>query len=310
MTKSAPKTQTILLAGGTGFVGKALVSFLSDQGYRLHVLTRRPIASVEENIRFFKWNIEEEYIDADAFEGVNAVINLTGANISEKRWTKKRRQEILESRVHSINLLYQYVRQYKVPLETFISTSAVGYYGTVTSDQIYTETDESGDDFLGDICSKWETAAQQFDDLGVRTVILRLGVVIGKKGGMYQRLAPLAKKGLSVSLGSGKQYLPWIDLRDLARLFEFMLIRDDVRGTFNAVSSEYITLNDFSQALLRSFGKKSFLANVPAFVIRLVLGDMSVMLLEGSRVSNGKLKRIGFIPRFDNIEDSLIPCGS
>lgn len=295
----------ILIAGGTGFVGKQLIDFLVGKGYSIHVLTRKPRANPLENIHFFLWNIERQYIDKKAFEGVEILINLTGANIGEKRWTNDRKKEIIDSRIKSINLLYQYISENKFPINTFISSSAVGFYGAVTTDKTFAETSESGNDFLASVCQQWENAAFEFQDLGVRTVILRKGVILGKEGGMVKKLSPLAKLGINVSLGSGKQYLPWIDIRDLVRLYDFILSNTQLKGIFNAVATEQITMNDFSKVLLKSFGKKSFIPNAPAFVIRLLFGEMAVMLLEGSKVSNEKIKNAGFSFEFDTIEKSL-----
>lgn len=295
----------ILIAGGTGFVGKQLIDFLVGKGYSIHVLTRKPRATSSKNICFFQWEIERQYIDKTAFEGVEILINLTGANIGEKRWTNDRKKEIIDSRIKSINLLYQYISENKFNINTFISSSAIGFYGAVKTDKTFAETSESGNDFLASVCQQWENAALKFNDLGVRTVILRKGVILGKEGGMAQKLTPLAKLGINVSLGSGKQYLPWIDIRDLLRLYEFILSKAQLNGIYNTVATEQITMNNFSKALLKSFGKKSFLPNVPAFVIRLLFGEMAVMLLEGSKVSNDKLKSTGFSFEFDTIEKSL-----
>lgn len=296
----------ILIAGGTGFVGKQLIDFLVGKSYSIHVLTRKPSANSTENICFFRWDVERQYIDKKAFEGVEILINLTGASIGEKRWTNDRKKEIIDSRIKSINLLYQYISENKFPINTFISSSAVGFYGAVTTEKTFAETSESGNDFLASVCQKWENAALKFNDLGVRTVILRKGIILGKDGGMVKKLSPLAQLGINVSLGSGEQYLPWIDIRDLVRLYDFFLSNPQLKGIFNAVATEQITMNDFSKVLLKSFGKKSFLPNAPAFVIRLLFGEMAVMLLEGSKVSNDKLKSTGFYFEFDTVEKSLL----
>ncbi|MBX2924190.1 MAG: TIGR01777 family oxidoreductase [Chitinophagaceae bacterium] len=295
----------ILIAGGTGFVGKALIKHLVNCGYMVNVLTRRNKISSMENIRYFEWDIKKGFIDEKAFEGVSKIINLTGANITEKRWTEKRKVEIIESRTKAIDLLFTYVKTRNFSIDIFISSSAIGYYGAITTDEIFTEKSNNGSEFLASVCRKWEKTALQFDSLGVATVILRKGVVLGRDGGMYQKLAPLAKLGINTSLGNGRQYLPWIDIRDLVRLYEFILKTDELSGVFNAVSSEHIMMNDFSKALLRSFGKTSFLPNVPAFLVRLFLGEMSVMLLKGSRVSNYKIKQTGFKFEYSSIEKTF-----
>lgn len=295
----------ILIAGGTGFVGKHLISYLTERGYSINVLTREPKKDNLQDIKYYKWDIQSELIEEGAFEGVGIIINLTGANIGEKRWTSKRKKEILESRTKSIDLIFKYVKTNGFKINTFISSSAVGYYGAITSSEIFNESSKNGKDFLAFVCEEWEKSALQFESLGVKTVILRKGVIIGRDGGMYQKLAPLAKFRINTSLGTGMQYLPWMDIRDLLRLYNFILELNDFKGVFNAVASEHITMNEFSKSLLHSFGKNSILPNAPSFVIKLLFGEMSVMLLEGSRVSNEKLKRAGFHFEFDLIQKSL-----
>lgn len=299
-------TKKILIAGGTGFVGKNLIAFLAQQGYILHVLTRKANLTLSPNIKFFRWDTDQNYIDSLAFEGVDTIINLTGANIGEKKWTKQRKKEIVNSRIKSINLLYRYVSENHIGINTFISSSAVGYYGAKTSDTLLTETSENGTDFLASVCQLWEEAAARFNNLGVRTVILRKGVILGKDGGIVQKLTPLGRWSINTALGSGKQHLPWIDLHDLLKLYAYLLSNPKINGIYNAVASDKITMNDFSKALLQSLGKSSVFPNVPAFVIRFILGEMAIMLLEGSPVSNQKLKNNGFSFESDTIDVALL----
>lgn len=294
----------VLLAGGTGFIGKHLITFLTENGYELSVLTRKQ-STDEPNVKYFHWDVEKGIIDEKAFEHVSAIINLTGANIGAKRWTEKRKKVIVNSRVDSIDLLYQYVAKNSYPIKSFISASAVGYYGAVTTNQIFTEKSQNGNDFLATVCRKWENAARQFENVDCRVVILRQGVVLGKDGGIYKKLASFAKWGINPSVGNGQQHLPWIDVGNLDRLYLFLLENNALRGVYNAVSSEHITMNHFAKKLLMSFGKKSILPNVPAFIIKFLLGEKSSMVLEGSRVSNEKVKETGFEFLYDNLEKSL-----
>ena len=296
----------ILIAGATGFVGTYLINYLLEKGYSINALSRSKQVSHHKNLVYFRWDIHKQYIDRNAFENVDTIINLTGANIGEKRWTKERKSEIISSRIKSIDLLYQYVSENKFSINTFISSSAVGYYGAVTTDEMFKETSENGTDFLATVCKEWENTAMKFNDIGIRTVILRKGVIVGKDGGIVQKLAPLAKLGINVSLGSGKQYLPWIDIRDLVKLYEFIFSNSKINGIFNAVSSENITMNEFSKTLLKSYKIRTILPNAPSCIIRLLFGEMSVMFLEGSKVSNEKLKKTGFSFEFDTIEKSLL----
>lgn len=297
--------EKILIAGGTGFIGKRLIPFLANQGYSLHVLTRRKNLQPIGEERYFHWDVQQEQIDMDAFEGVNTLINLTGAGIGDRRWTERRKKEIIDSRVKSLELLYQSIQQRKFPVKTLLSASGVGYYGAETSITIFNEEGLPGRDFLASVCQKWEEAAQKFSSLGMRTVILRQGVVLGTEGGIYKRLAPLAKNGINVSVGSGRQFLPWVDIRDLLRIYEFMIRNVELNGIFNVAASEHISMNDFSKTLLTSFNKTSFLPNAPAWLMKIMYGVMANMLLHGSRVNNQKIKETGFQFDFDNLEASL-----
>ncbi len=299
------KTKKILIAGATGFIGQQLMVRWLEQGYAVNALSRKPRRSSEPHLNYFQWDTNTGIIDEKAFEGVDTIINLTGANIVEKRWSHQRKKELIDSRTNSVNLLFNIVKDNNIQIKTFISSSAVGYYGAVTSDKVFTENSPAGKDFLAEVCQSWEQAALQFNTLGTQTLILRKGVIIGKNGGMYQKLAPFARLGINTSLGSGQQFLPWMDVRDVIRLYDFVLTNNEISGIYNAVSSEHITMNDFSETLLQSFGKQSWLPNAPEIIIKMIFGEMAVMLLEGSKVSNEKLLSTGFTFEFDALMKSL-----
>ena len=293
----------ILIAGGTGFLGKALTVYLLDCGFEVNVLSRGRV-SHSNIISYYQWDVENGFIDKEAFDGVNAIVNMTGTNMGEKRWTSKRKIEIVESRTKPIELLLSCIRRLGIRIDTFISSSAVGFYGAVTSQKIFVETDHSGNDFLASVCRQWEASALSFSDVAKRVVILRKGVVIGKDGGLYKKMVPFAQMGLNIAMGDGSQILPWIDIRDLVKLYYFILTDDRISGIFNAVSTQQITMNDFSRYMLASLNKKSILPNIPAFLVKLMTGDMSDMMLYGSRVSNQKIIDAGFkfdYPKLDNV---------
>lgn len=298
------KEKKILIAGGTGFVGNALIQHLTSLGYSIHVFAQKKYPN-SKNVRYFQWNTAEGYIDEKAFEGVSIVINLTGANIGEKRWSSSRKRQIIESRVKSLELLYEYALRATKPIELLISSSAVGYYGAVTTDQVFTEESPNGSDFLADVCKKWEEAALRFENLDTQVILLRKGVVLGKEGGMYTKLKPLAQMGINIALGTGKQYLPWIDIRDVVYVYQFILENRMQTGIYNVCTSQHQTMNDFSNAFLHAFGKKKWLPNALGYVVKLLFGEMSKMLLEGSRVSNKKLLETGFEFRFGTLKKSL-----
>ena len=295
----------ILITGATGFIGKQLIPFLLKNNYKIHVLTRKKIPTTEANLIYFLWNPKEGEIDVAAFEGVDTIINLVGAGIAEKRWTSARKKELLESRVLTLKLLEQYIKKHEFPIKTLISSSAVGYYGAISSERILEEHDEVGKDFLGKIVKDWEEAAFAMEKLGLRVLCLRKGVVIGK-GGIYAKMAPLAKRGINPGLGKGNQYLPWIAMQDLLALYNFILKNPEMQGAYNVVASEHLTMNQFSQSLLHSFNKKSFFPNLPSFLLKIIFGEMAIMFLEGTRVSNQKLKASGFEFKFDTLKEIFL----
>ena len=238
----------ILIAGGTGFIGKTLVPFLVKNGHEVNVLTRRKMVDVE-NIHYYRWDIDKEFIDSQAFDGVEALINMTGANIGEKDWTVDRKNELLNSRVRPLDLLLKYFIESGNKIKVLISSSAVGYYGAVTTDHIFTEEDKNGNDFPAYVCRLWEDTALKFREVADRVVILRKGLVIGQGGGVYQKLQPLAKLGLNVALGSGNQYFPLVCINDLISVYNYILEHNEIDGVFNIVSNEHVTMNEFSEKL-------------------------------------------------------------
>lgn len=288
----------ILIAGGTGFVGKQLVVYLRQQNHQCILLTRNSKQADQQ--KFFYWNVVEQYIDPNALNGVDIIINMTGANIGAKKWSANRKKELIDSRILPLELIYKLLAQHEHQVKHIISSSAVGYYGMVTGEHIYKEHDLPGTDFLAEICTAWEDKGLQFGHLQIPTTILRKGVVLGKDGGMLTRLKPLAAIGLSTAIGSGKQYLPWIAIEDLCRTYDF-IITNKVYGIYNAVSSDMITMNDFARAMANTQAMPKWSPNAPAFLIKAMLGDMAQMLLEGSRVSNDKIKRAGFTFKHDEI---------
>lgn len=295
----------ILITGGTGFIGANLIPYLTKIGFEIAVLSRGSQRGKLPNVTYYLWDIKKRTIDPEALKNVDYIINLAGANIGAKNWTDERKKILLNSRVVSTNFLYDSVVKFSVKPKCIISSSAVGYYGTFNSDKILTEDAPKGNDFLAEVCHQWEMAAHKFEKLGARTVILRKGVVIGKDGGIVDRMAGIAKFGLNTSVGSGKQFIPWIAMQDLVRLYFFVLEQPSMTGVFNAVSGEHINMNEFAKALSKAMNKPILTPNAPAFAIKMLYGKMSIMLLNGSRVSHEKLKNEGFEFKYRDIQEVL-----
>ncbi|BCS85758.1 epimerase [Prevotella herbatica] len=278
----------VLIAGGTGFIGRTLFPFLVKKGNEVNVLTRRTMPD-KENIHYYQWDVDQGFIDSRAFDGVDALINMTGANIGEKQWTVDRKNEILNSRVKPLDFLLKAIIESGNRIDVLISSSAVGYYGAVTTNHIFTEEDKNGTDFPAYVCRLWEDAALKFRDVADRVVILRKGLVIGPDGEIYQKLKPIAKLGLNVALGNGQQYFPLVCINDLMNVYNHILTHNEIDGVFNIVSNEHLTMNEFSDKMLQSFGRRRLFPNIPAWVLKILFHERAQMLLQGSKVSNGKI---------------------
>lgn len=293
----------VLISGGTGSIGSLMADFLHRQGHEVGLLSRSE--KNDGTFKTYKWNIKDNYLDPEALESCDYIIHLAGAGIADKAWTAGRKKEIIESRVLSTDLLYNQVKKHKTPLKAFISASAVGYYGQVTSNKNFTEKDKSANDFVGKTCFLWEQAAEQFEDLGIRTVRLRIGVVLMEKGGALEKMVQPIRMGFGSPLGSGKQYIPWIHVDDLIGMFYKALTSDDMSGAYNAVAPEPANNADFTRILARVLNKKLWLPNVPAFVLKALLGDRASLVLKGSRVSSQKIESTGFTFKYTSLEPAL-----
>lgn len=291
--------EIILITGANGMLAKKLEKSLSFN-YQVRFLSRSPRRENE-----YRWDVENEYIDPKSLFGVNHVIHLAGTSIGEKRWTKARKQSILSSRVNSAKLLLKAFIENHLVLKTFISASAVGYYGTKTTSTIYKENDPAGDDFLSQVCQAWEKVTFDFRAITQRVVIFRFGVIIDKQGGMLNKILPLARYRLNPVIGSGKQYLPWIAIDDLTEMIIYGLKTSQLEGIYNAVAPSHVTHREFNHILSEQLNRKNILPDLPAFVLRLVLGEMSVLVLEGSRVDSQKIQQKGFRFKYPYLSDAL-----
>jgi uncharacterized protein len=294
---------SVLITGGGGLVGRYLTSALLSEGYTVCHLSRH--AGTYEKVRVFSWKPEKEIIDPEVFNCIDFIIHLAGANIGEKRWTRKRKEEIVESRSGSARLLHRIVTGNKIRLKAFITASATGYYGSVTSDRIFSEEDPPADDFLGNTCRLWEEGADLFAGSGIRTVKLRTAVILEKSDGALSRLIKPARLGLVIRMGDGKQYIPWIHIQDLCNIYLKALKDLKMHGAYNAVAPEHVNHNDFIRAMAGAINKPVFLPPVPAVVLRTVLGEMSDVVLKGSRISGEKIIKAGYSFRFSNLNAAL-----
>lgn len=285
----------ILITGGTGLVGSRLTKLLMAKNHEVAILTRSPDAKNE-----YQWDIQKKTIDKKAFENIDYIIHLAGAGIADERWTNERKKVIIDSRVESANLLFGTIKEENIDLKGFISASGSGYYGAVTTNKIFTETDKVGNDFLGEVCEKWENAAHQFESLNIPVTILRTGIVLSEKGGALDKM----RLPVISPLGSGKQYMPWIHIDDLCEMY-IQAIEGNLTGVFNAVGPEHHTSTTFSKALAKSIHRPYIGICVPSFMLKLLFGDMSKILLEGSRISSKKIEQNGYAFKFETLKKAL-----
>ncbi|MFN2422416.1 MAG: TIGR01777 family oxidoreductase [Cryomorphaceae bacterium] len=292
----------ILITGGSGLVGTALTALLQHKGYEVAHVSRTE--SLEGDIKAYSWDSLSGKKAEEALSDLRAVVHLAGAGIADSRWTNSRKKVIIDSRVKTAETLFDACQRTGLWPDAFISASGINYYGSVTSEKIFTESDSPSDSFIGECCVLWEDAAKKFE-ASCRVAMLRTGVVLAKEGGALPRIAAPVKLGAGAALGSGKQYMPYIHIDDLAAMYLYAIEKEAVRGPYNAVNGDHITNAGLTKAIAQTLDKPLWLPNVPGFVLKLALGELSEVLLEGSRASDDKIRSTGYKPTFGNVDAAL-----
>ncbi|MBE8728080.1 TIGR01777 family oxidoreductase [Flavobacterium hungaricum] len=300
-------SKNVLLTGGTGFIGSHLIEMLLENGYNVSVLSR---SSKKNNpqVTYYQWNLKQNLIDEEAVLKADYIIHLAGEGIVEKRWTSRRKKAIVESRVKPIELIHSILVKHNKTLDAFVSASGIGIYGAKTDHKICNENTPPANDFLGTTCQKWENAVDTIGALNIRTVKVRTGIVFGKDEGFIKKLAPTFKSGFGAVLGSGKQYLPWIYIDDLCRIYLKTIADEKLEGPYNACVTDNTTNSRFSKTFANLFGYTIWLPKIPPFFLRFLLGEMSEAVLKGQRVSSEKIQETGFQFQFTDLEKTLINC--
>jgi len=293
----------ILLTGGTGLIGNALTNALVQKGYIVHVLSRKKRTN-EKGKFFFQWDIKQGIAEADAFKGIDTFIHLAGESIAEGKWTDKKKKRIISSRVDSAHLAFEYFKKNGDFPKKIISASGVGYYGALTNDSIFEETDKpQNNDFASRVCELWEEGINPF--INHSTVSwFRIGVVLSEKGGALPVITKPIKMFVGAPLGSGQQYMPWIHIDDLINLFVFG-VENNLEGVYNAVTDEHITNQSLTKAIAKQIKRPVLPINVPKFILQLMLGEQAEIILKGSRVSNEKVKGAGFKFMYKQLDKAL-----
>lgn len=294
----------VLIAGATGLIGSELVKLCRQEGISVNYLTTsKEKIEDTDNYRGFYWNPTKEEVDIKAFDGVNAIINLAGATIS-KRWTKKYKKVILDSRTQSMNLMYETLQNLDHNIEHFISASGISIYPN-SKTKLYTEEDEEVDNtFLAEVVVAWEAAAVKFKNLGMEVSKVRTGIVLAKEEGALPQMVKPIKLGLSAPLGSGEQWQSWIHIEDIAGIYLFIL-KNQLEGKFNAVAPNPVQNKKMTKLIASKLDSPLWLPNIPAFSLKLLLGEMSVLVLEGQLVSSHKIEELGYTFKFYNLENAL-----
>lgn len=296
--------ETILITGASGTIGQQLVPLLLKEGYHLKILSRKKSMKNKPLLSFYKWNIDSNYIEEGALDEVDHIIHLAGSPVS-KRWTKKRKQEILDSRIKGASLLFD---QLNHSIKTFISASGISIYGTHTSETIFKETEQiviGENDFLADVTKVWEESADQFNAKAKRVVKLRTPVVMSKTGGALERIAKPIQMRIGSALGSGKQWVPWVHISDLCQAYLVALKNDNVKGSLNVVAPEHISNEDLTKAIAKKMKRRILMPRVPGFLLKMLFGQMAGIILKGSRVDGAKTTTYEYDYSFKTIESAL-----
>jgi uncharacterized protein (TIGR01777 family) len=288
----------ILVTGGSGLIGKALTKRLLADGHQVNILTRK--ITYKTAAKEFLW--DNKTIDNHAFEGVEVLVHLAGAGIADKKWTTERKQEIIDSRVKSLELIKE--KYSGSSIKAIVGGSAIGYYGGNSGETKNDENSPNGSDFMAECCKKWEKAEEDFSKkLNLRLVKIRTGVVLDSKDGALPKITLPIKYYAGSALGTGNQWMSWIHLDDIVEIFYQSIINKNISGVINGVATNPVRNQDFTKLAAEILNRKLFLPNVPAFILKILLGQMSVVVLGSSRVENKQTLPFGL--KYEYLEDAL-----
>ncbi|MDI3318149.1 TIGR01777 family oxidoreductase [Pinibacter soli] len=313
--------ETILITGGTGLIGKRLTSLLLQNGHSVIILTRNKIEASENfkledpqsisyhNLSFAEWNIEEQTIECSAVEKADYIIHLAGAGVADKRWSEKRKKEIVDSRTHSSELIVKTLQERTHHVKAVLSASGIGWYGpdpSIPNMSPFVEADKADGDFLGQTCVQWEQSIDPVQKMNIRLVKLRTGIVLANGGGALEEFKKPLKFGLSAILGTGNQVVSWIHIDDLCRIYMQAIQDDKMQGVYNAVATHPVSNKKLNEILaVKQRGKFYIPIYVPSFILKIAIGEMSIEVLKSATVTNDKLRRAGFQFIFPDVEKAI-----
>ena len=294
------KNNKVLIAGGSGLVGTFLSKLLTDHGFEVSILSRSPKKA--SNYPIIYWNPAKGEIDQDQLKEFPFVVNLAGAGIADERWTSSRKEVIIQSRVQSNEILRESYESLNWQPSLYLSASAIGIYGD-RGEAIMTEESALGDGFLAKTSKIWEDAAELVP--ADRRAIVRIGIVLSNRGGALPQMMMPTKFGIGNYFNDGSQYTSWIHIEDLCQLFLWIIKNEEIAGVFNGVAPNAITQKEWIKSIVKVHKKNSLIFPVPGFMIKLILGEMAAVVIEGAHVSSGKIESTGFKFLYPKIEEAL-----
>jgi uncharacterized protein (TIGR01777 family) len=300
---------TVLITGGTGLIGSHIAKRLIEMDQQVIILTRNPKGKKAANgMSYAEWDIEQQLIDENAFSKADHIIHLAGAGVADKKWSASRKKEIKDSRVKSGELLLKCLGTFPNKIKTIVSTSAIGWYGPDPDSSYpsssFHESAKPDISFLGTTCREWEESIAPAR-AKTRLVILRVGIVMAKEGGAFREFYKPLRSGIAAVLGNGQQIVSWIHIDDLVDLYLFALDHTDMKGVFNAVAPYPVSNKTLILSMAKARGKFYIPVPVPAFVLKIMMGEMSIEVLKSATVSAEKLLATGFQFRFPTIDEAM-----
>ena len=281
--------QRVLITGGTGLIGKHLTKLLLEKGYHVSFLSRN--TEEIEGVKVYKWDVKEGYIEPGALADIDYLIHLAGAGVADERWSEERKKLIVESRTRTIELIAKKLNETGTRPKAFVSASGSSYYGEDTGNRHHIEETPPGNDFLSGVTVAWEKAADSIAALGIRTVKLRTGIVLTKEGGALQKMAQPARFGFGATLGSGNQWVSWIHVDDICRMYLEAMENESWVGPYNAVTANPVTNEELTKHICKVLNRPQWLPNVPSFALRMVFGEMANVVLGSNYVVNWRIAK-------------------
>ncbi len=300
--------QTILIAGGTGLVGRHLTNHLISKGYQVIILTRNPDDKQNnKSLSYAAWDIKKQEIDIKAVQSADFIVQLAGAGVVDKKWTAAYKKEIVDSRTGSTKLLVDTLKNNSNKVKAFISASAIGWYGPdKEQDHFFDETEKASEDFLGHTCLLWEQSAEDAEKLGIRVCKFRNGIVLSNDGGALSEFKKPIKAGVAAILSSGKQIVSWIHIEDLCRMYTYAIENKAIRGSYNTVAPKPVSNKELTLTIARSLRRSFFIPlHVPSIILKLIMGQRSIEVLKSTTVSCEKIREAGFIFFYPSIESAI-----